>query len=70
MLTRDVEHDPPLPGRSHGFATLQLAQALGDERALAARGRRVARVHLRGELGEGLAAFARALHAALERLDR
>ena len=38
--------DVPIPGQSYSFGTLIDAQALGDLRALRARGRRVARVRL------------------------
>ena len=41
--------DLPIPGEPYGFGTLQRAQALGDHRALVDRGRRVLRVHVRGD---------------------
>ena len=46
QLTGAVETDVPVPGRPFTFATLQMAQALGDQGALAGRGRPVARLHL------------------------
>lgn len=47
QITGSTGHDQAIPGKEYGFATLQLAQALGDVRALAARGRPVIRLHLR-----------------------
>jgi glucose-6-phosphate isomerase len=47
QITGAPAHDTSIPGREYGFATLQLAQALGDVRALASRGRPVIRLHLR-----------------------
>ncbi len=41
--------DLPIPGRRYGFGLLAEAQSLGDLRALAALGRRTARVRLSGE---------------------
>ncbi len=46
MLTADPETDLDIPGQGMTFGTLQRAQALGDYEALAARGRRLLRVHL------------------------
>ncbi|MDQ1485012.1 MAG: hypothetical protein QOJ62_705 [Actinomycetota bacterium] len=46
QVTGVVERDLPIPGRPFGFARLQLAQALGDLRALQQRGRPVIRLHL------------------------
>ncbi|MFQ5889056.1 MAG: bifunctional transaldolase/phosoglucose isomerase [Gemmatimonadota bacterium] len=54
LLTADPAGDLPIPGSPYGFAVLHRAQALGDFRALAARGRRVIRVHLGREVEEGL----------------
>ena len=44
--------DLPLPGRSYGFATLAAAQADGDLQALAAAGKRAARLVLDDPAGE------------------
>ncbi|MCL7967678.1 MAG: bifunctional transaldolase/phosoglucose isomerase [marine benthic group bacterium] len=55
LLTSDAGHDIPIPESSHTFAALQRAQALGDERALLDRGRRVLRVNLGWYVEEGLA---------------
>lgn len=47
QITGACAADVEIPGRDYGFATLQLAQALGDVRALTSRGRPVVRFHLR-----------------------
>jgi glucose-6-phosphate isomerase len=46
QITGVVEHDLAIPGRPFGFARLQMAQALGDLRALRQRGRPTIRLHL------------------------
>ena len=47
QITGAVEHDLAIPGRPFGYLRLQLAQALGDLRALQQRARPVVRLHLR-----------------------
>ena len=61
LLTCDAGIDLPIPGSDTSFAGLQLAQALGDERVLLARGRRVLRVNLGWYVEEGLEALIAAL---------
>jgi transaldolase / glucose-6-phosphate isomerase len=46
QITADVVEDAEIPTQNMSFATLELAQALGDYEALAARGRRQLRLHL------------------------
>jgi transaldolase/glucose-6-phosphate isomerase len=46
MFTADEGADVPIPGETHGFATLLGAQAMGDYQALERRDRRVMRIHL------------------------
>ena len=46
QLTGSVDRDVDVPGRPYSFGRLQMAQALGDQRALAGRGRPVVRLHL------------------------
>lgn len=48
IITADDRTNTPIPGAAYSFSTLKRAQALGDYQALAAHGRRVARVHLTG----------------------
>jgi glucose-6-phosphate isomerase/transaldolase/glucose-6-phosphate isomerase len=54
------EGDEAIPGQSYGFRTLRDAQAAGDFDVLARRGRRVARVHVRGDVDAGLSRLAEA----------
>jgi glucose-6-phosphate isomerase len=53
QVTGAVESDIDVPGRPYSLGRLQLAQALGDLRALSGRGRPVVRLHLR-DRHEGL----------------
>ncbi len=46
QITGAVEHDLPIPDQPFGFATLQAAQAAGDRKALADRGRPLLHHHL------------------------
>jgi len=46
QVTGTVDRDVEVPGRPFTFGRLQMAQALGDERALSGRGRPVVRLHL------------------------
>jgi glucose-6-phosphate isomerase len=46
QITGAVSRDVDVPGRPYTFGRLQLAQALGDLRALTERGRPVVRLHL------------------------
>ncbi|MFI2652101.1 glucose-6-phosphate isomerase [Micromonospora fulviviridis] len=46
QVTGGVAEDLPVPGRPYTFGDLQAAQAAGDRRALADRGRPVLRLHL------------------------
>ena len=46
--------DFPVPGEAYSFSVLKEAQALGDFRALKARGRRVVRIDLGDDLSSGL----------------
>ncbi|MGH8892378.1 MAG: glucose-6-phosphate isomerase [Actinomycetes bacterium] len=53
QITGAVTEDVPVPGRPFTFGRLELAQALGDQRALSGRGRPVVRLHLT-ERSEGI----------------
>ena len=46
QVTGAVERDVDVPGRPFSFGRLEMAQALGDQRALAGRSRPVVRLHL------------------------
>jgi transaldolase / glucose-6-phosphate isomerase len=65
QIVADEASDPPIPGMNLGFRTLLAAQALGDWQSLEKRGRRGARVHLRGAIPEGLRALRNAVGEAL-----
>jgi transaldolase/glucose-6-phosphate isomerase len=64
-ITCDPDPDLAVPGRKASFGTVQLAQARGDMKVLATRGRRVLRIHLKAG-GDGMDALAAAICAALE----
>ena len=54
QITCDDPLDVPVPGRPYGFGFVKAAQAHGDLRVLVARGRRVLRLHVAGNLLGGL----------------
>ncbi|CAH0350380.1 bifunctional transaldolase/phosoglucose isomerase [Sphingobium sp. CECT 9361] len=64
-ITRDPDPDLAIPGRKASFGTVQIAQARGDMDVLAARGRRVLRVHLK-KGGGGMEALRAAVVAAAQ----
>ncbi|MGB5258886.1 MAG: bifunctional transaldolase/phosoglucose isomerase, partial [Gammaproteobacteria bacterium] len=55
QLTADPVEDADIPGRTSTFGVVSTAQALGDFEVMAARGRRIIRVHLGADTGGGLA---------------
>ncbi|HXH07732.1 MAG TPA: hypothetical protein VNI83_14205, partial [Vicinamibacterales bacterium] len=63
MITGEDRLATPVPGEGYTFGQLRLAQALGDFEALAARGRRIVRLHLRA--ADEARALARVLEAAV-----
>ena len=65
QLTCDAPNDLAIPGRRVTFGTVVAAQAAGDLAVLRDRGRRVAHVHVRGDLTRALADFDAAVAAAL-----
>lgn len=65
MLTADDNGDLAIPGHRAGFGVVQAAQAEGDFRVLAERGRRVLRVHLSGDRTAALHALQSHFTAAL-----
>ncbi len=54
LLTADSGETVDVPGEPYAFGDLRGAQALGDERALRGRGRRVLRLHLGSDIEAGL----------------
>jgi hypothetical protein len=54
QITCEDRQDIQIPGERYSFGTLKQAQALGDLQSLIAHGRRVLRIHIKGEVGGGL----------------
>src|SRR6185369_16490279 len=65
QITADDARDLPIPGQKASFGVIKAAQARGDFEVLTERGRRALRVHLKGDLGRGLAALDAAISEAL-----
>jgi transaldolase/glucose-6-phosphate isomerase len=66
QITAGEGPDLPVPGRKATFGMIQAAQARGDFRVLAERGRRVLRAHIAGEVTAGLAEIERAARRVLD----
>lgn len=56
-VTSDDARGVTIPGRAYGFGVVKYCQAQGDFEVLAARGRRVLRVHLGADVAAGLRAL-------------
>ena len=54
QLTADDTEDAAIPGTNYTFGALKRAQAIGDMEALRQHGRRIMRVHLGGDVAQGL----------------
>jgi hypothetical protein len=65
QLTADDREDTQIPGSPYTFGVFKRAQALGDLEALTRHGRRVVRVHLGRDAGEGVGQLGDALRIAL-----
>jgi transaldolase/glucose-6-phosphate isomerase len=65
QITAGDGDDVAVPGRKATFGLIKAAQARGDFRVLAERGRRVLRAHIGGELASGLAELDSAARRAL-----
>ncbi len=61
--------DLPIPGQPYTFSTLKQAQALGDFRSLASRGRRAIRVDLGTDVAGGLKRLHQLVSEAIPRSD-
>jgi glucose-6-phosphate isomerase len=70
QITADDGEDVPIPGEPYSFSVLKRAQALGDLQSLQGKNRRVIRVHLAGNVAEGLAAFSNLVAAAVKRVGK
>jgi hypothetical protein len=62
LLTADETEDLPIPEEPYTFGILKQAQALGDFQAMQRLGRRILRVHLRGDIEAALSSLTRTLH--------
>lgn len=67
MITADPQTDLAIPGHRLSFGQVEAAQARGDFAVLAERGRRALRVHITGDVADGLATLDAAVDAALSR---
>jgi hypothetical protein len=65
LLTAAAGQDVPIPQSGVTFGTLELAQALGDLRALESRGKPTLRLHIAGSVTQGLATIGQAVERAL-----
>ncbi len=65
QITQEHRDHVPIPGDKYDFATLNQAQYLGDFQSLEAHGRRVIRVHIRDEVGSGIASLRESIERAL-----
>ena len=69
-ITADPNPDLDIPGRKASFGVIEAAQARGDFRVLAERGRRVLHAHITGDVDAGLAADPRGgAYSAAMKLD-
>ena len=66
VLTAEPARDLEIPGRKASFGIIEAAQARGDLRVLAERGRRVLHVHLPGATRRSLAVLTEAVRRALQ----
>ncbi len=66
QITAEPAADLAIPGRKASFGVIEAAQARGDFRVLAARGRRVLHAHIASDVDAGLAALGKAALLALE----
>lgn len=64
ITARDAA-DLPVPGQAYSFGVVKAAQARGDFEVLCARKRRALRVHIDGDLDEGLEKLGAAIREAL-----
>ncbi len=65
QITAESAPDVAIPGRKASFGVIEAAQARGDLRVLADRGRRVLRAHLAHDAEAGLASIGEAVRTVL-----
>ncbi len=66
QITAQPAPDLAIPGRKASFGVIEAAQAQGDLRVLAERGRRLLHAHIADDVNNGLAAIGKAARQALE----
>ncbi len=65
QITSDHGSDLPVPGQKASFGVIEAAQARGDFDVLTERGRRALRLHIKGDVRQGLDAIRQAVKQAL-----
>jgi len=65
QITADDARDLKIPGQKASFGVIKAAQARGDFDVLTERGRRALRVHLKGDIANGLRKLDQAIAEAL-----
>jgi transaldolase/glucose-6-phosphate isomerase len=65
QITAQAAADLAIPGRKASFSVVEAAQARGDFRVLAERGRRALHAHIAGDVDEGIDAIGKAVQVAL-----
>jgi transaldolase / glucose-6-phosphate isomerase len=66
QITAQPAADLAIPGRKASFGVIEAAQAAGDFRVLAGRGRRALHAHIAPDVDAGIAAIAKAIQLALK----
>ncbi len=66
QITAQPAPDLAVPGRKASFGVIEAAQARGDFRVLAERGRRLLNAHIADDVDKGLAAIGKAARLALD----
>jgi transaldolase/glucose-6-phosphate isomerase len=65
QITADLSNDLSVPGQKASFGVIEAAQARGDFDVLTERGRRALRLHIKGDVKQGLDAIRQAVKQAL-----
>jgi transaldolase/glucose-6-phosphate isomerase len=65
QITADPKRDLPIPGQQYSFGTLIRAQSMGDFQSLQKHGRRAIRLHIKGDLSEGVERVRAAIKSAV-----
>ncbi|HYP21662.1 MAG TPA: bifunctional transaldolase/phosoglucose isomerase [Chloroflexia bacterium] len=68
QVTAEPQRDVSIPGSPYSFGTLIRAQAMGDMQSLEKHGRRVIRLHVKGDHAAGVEAIREVVREAIEPL--